>query len=214
MKALLLSSSPRYDGNSITLAKCVATGLDEAGHVTDFQHTNEIVSTFLRDCRTCRDSNGECSIADGFRDAFFNHFLPADGLIVATPIYWYGMSAQLKAFFDRMFCYVAASHPDSLETIECMQQKRIGLVLSSEEMFPTVSAAITHQLQESSRYTRSSFVGVVHGYGNARGEVTRDPRDPIKAAKEFGRTFFDAQAMDYRINTFRPARVWNQPSGG
>ncbi|MEM9439741.1 MAG: flavodoxin family protein [Pseudomonadota bacterium] len=213
MKALLLSSSPRYDGNSTTLAKQVAIGLEEAGHVTEFQHTHDIVTTFLRDCRTCRHPNGECAITDDFRHVFFNHFLPADGLIVATPIYWYGMSAQLKAFFDRMFCYVAASHPDSSETIESMQRKRIGLVLSSEETFPTVSTAITHQIQEYSRYTQSSFVGLVHGYGNARGEVARDPNDPMAAAKEFGRTFFEAHATDFKIDTPRPARVWNQVPG-
>lgn len=57
-------------------------------------------------------------------------FLPADGFIAATPVYWYGMSSQLKAFFDRMFCYVAASHPQSAAVVERMTGKRIGLLLS------------------------------------------------------------------------------------
>ncbi|MEM9628928.1 MAG: flavodoxin family protein [Pseudomonadota bacterium] len=208
MKALILSSSPRRDGNSACLAGMAAEGLEDAGHRATLLQSADVLAAFLRDCRSCRNSKGECSIDDGYRDLFFDHFLPADGLIVATPIYWYGMSAQLKAFFDRMFCYVAVSHPRSSSTVAAMQGKRLGLVLSSEETFPSVSAAIIHQIQEYSRYTGSTFVGVVHSYGNVRGEVSRDPSDPIHAAKQFGRSFFDAHATDYRIDTARPAAVW------
>ena len=214
MKALIFSSSPRRDGNSACLAEMVAEGLEDAGHRATLLRSADVFAAFLRDCRSCRNSEGECSIDDGYRHLFFDHFLPADGLIVATPIYWYGMSAQLKAFFDRMFCYVAASHPRSSSTIAAMQRKRLGLVLSSEETFPSVSAAIIHQLQEYSRYTKSTFVGVVHGHGNIRGEVSRDPNDPTGAAKQFGRSFFDAHATDYRIDTARPATVWGDRQFG
>ncbi|MEM9523892.1 MAG: flavodoxin family protein [Pseudomonadota bacterium] len=208
MKAFILSSSPRRDGNSAILAQETAKGLRQAGHEAELLRADQVLSDFLGDCRTCRLQNGECSIKDGYRDVFFDHFLPADGLIVATPIYWYGMSAQLKAFFDRMFCYVAASHPASMTVVSKMQGKRIGLVLSSEETFPTVSAAIIHQIQEYSRYTHSIFVGAVHGYGNTRGDVMKDPGNPIEAALQFGRGFFDTQGTDYQIDTVRPTRVW------
>lgn len=208
MKALILSSSPRSDGNSATLARAVENGLRDAGHDADFVAAGDILRAFLGDCRRCRKPDGSCSIDDGYATAFFENYLPAQGFVAASPIYWYGMSAQLKAFFDRMFCYVAASHPRSSEVVSRMLGKRIGLVLSSEETFPTVSAGIVHQLQEFSRYTHSTFVGVVHGYGNARGEVARDPRDPVADAHRFGRTFFDAYATDYQIDTPRAGRVW------
>jgi multimeric flavodoxin WrbA len=139
---------------------------------------------------------------------FFDHYLPADGFIAASPIYWYGMSAQLKAFYDRTFCYYAASYPRSAEVIAKMQGKRIGLALSSEETFPMVSGGIISQMQEFVRYTHCTFVGVVHGYGNARGDVLKDPCEPIKAAQRFGREFFTRHASDYQIDSVRPARVW------
>ena len=75
-------------------------------------HLADAIGGFLRDCRQCRRPDGSCAIDDGYRPLFHDRFLAADGLVVATPIYWYGMSAQLKAFFDRMFCYVAASYPN------------------------------------------------------------------------------------------------------
>jgi hypothetical protein len=89
-----------------------------------------------------------------------------------------------------------------------MQGKRIGLVLSSEETFPMVSGAVICQIQEFCRYTRSTFVGVVHGYGNSRGDVLRDPNDPIKAARRFGNEFFTRHASDYQIDTVRSGRMW------
>lgn len=208
MKALILCSSPRRDGNSTTLGKAVAEGLSAAGHAADVVHADDVLSAFLKDCRRCRGPDGECAIEDGFRDVFFGKFLPADGFIAASPIYWYGVSAQLKTFFDRMFCYVAASHPQSPAVVQRITGKRIGLVLSSEETFPTVSAGPVHEIQEFSRYTRSVFVGIVHGYGNSRSDIHRDPGDPIDRARRFGHGFFTAHASDYQIDTPRSGHVW------
>jgi multimeric flavodoxin WrbA len=208
MKALVLSSSPRRNGNSAILAEAVHAGLTEAGHDATLLFADDFLKAFLRDCRKCRKPDGECAIEDGYRSVFLDQYLPADGFIAATPIYWYGMSAQLKAFYDRTFCYYAASYPRSAEVIEKMQGKRIGLALSSEETFPMVSGGIISQMQEFARYTHSTFVGIVHGYGNARGDVVKDPCEPIKAAERFGREFFTRHTSDYQIDTVRSGRVW------
>jgi multimeric flavodoxin WrbA len=208
VRVLVLCASPRRDGNSAALAHAAVEGLAESGHDARFVLADDVVCAFLRDCRRCRRSDGHCSIDDGFRAAFFDEFLPADGFIMATPIYWYGMSAQLKAFFDRMFCYIAASYPQSADVVRRMTGKRVGLLLSSEETFPGIATGIVHQIQEFSRYTHASFVGVIHGYGNARGEVARDPQAPVAGARQFGRTFFTRPATDYQIDTARPSRVW------
>src|SRR3990172_8236516 len=101
MKALVVSSSPRRNGNSALLAAAVSEGLAEAGHETRFVFAEDFLDGFLRDCRKCRKPNGECSIEDGFRSVFLDHYLPADGFIAATPIYWFGTSAPPKAFLDR-----------------------------------------------------------------------------------------------------------------
>lgn len=209
MEALIVCGSARRGGNSAMLARAIAEGLEVAGHSVEVLFADEVLSGFLRDCRSCRRPDGECSIDDGFRDVFIDKLLPARGLILATPIYWYGMSAQAKAFFDRMFCYVSASYPRSVEVVERLKGKRVGLALVSEETFPTAGAGIVHQVQEYCRYTRCEFVDVVHGYGNARGEVARDPSDPLARARLFGMSFFAAKATDYQIDTPRSGRVWS-----
>jgi len=208
MDVMVLCASPRRDGNSAALARAAAEGAGESGHEAQVVFADDIITSLLRDCRQCRRADGSCSIDDGFGAAFLDTFLPARGFMVATPIYWYGPSAQLKAYFDRMFCYIAASYPKAGEVVRGMQGKRIGLLLSSEETFPGIAGGIVHQLQEYSRYTHSTLVGVVHGYGNARGEVVNDPGQPLEQARRLGRELFSRHASDYQVDTPRPRRVW------
>lgn len=207
-KLLILVGSPRRNGNSATLAEAVKRGAKATGANVTLRHLDDHLTSFLRDCRSCRREDGECGIGDDFRSLFFDDFLPSDGVVFCTPVYWYGVSAQTKAFFDRTFCYYAASYPDSGKVIERMASKRIGLVLASEETYPGASLGIIHQIQEYARYTHSDFVDVVRGIGNRRGEVVNDPGDPLAAAERLGRGMFIRRASDYRIDTERSSRVW------
>ena len=112
-RLLVLVGSPRRNGNSAVMAEAVARGAADKGATVAVRFIDDYISNFLRDCRVCRKPNGECSIEDRFRELFFDDFLPADGVVFCTPVYWYGVSAQTKAFFDRTFCYYAGSYPDS-----------------------------------------------------------------------------------------------------
>jgi multimeric flavodoxin WrbA len=205
---LVVSSSPRRDGNSSRLADAALEGAREAGHAAELVRVDDHVAHFLRDCRRCRDASGRCTIDDGFEALLRDSVLPADGIIFATPIYWYGMSGQLKTFFDRMFCFIAASEPDADRFVAGLVDKRLGLLLSSEETNPAAALGVTSQMQEYARYMRSDLVGVVRGIGNRRGDVLRDPQDPIAQARELGRCLFERLSTDYRIDTERAGSTW------
>jgi multimeric flavodoxin WrbA len=205
---LVLASSPRRDGNSARLAAAAADGARLAGHETHLEHLDDHMSHFLRDCRRCRDADGRCTIDDGYEALLRERVLEAEGIVFATPIYWYGVSGQLKTFFDRLFCFIAASEPDADRFVAGLTRKRLGLLVSSEETYPGAALALVHELQEYARYTHSDLVGVVRGIGNKRGDVLQDPADPLAAARELGRTLFDRQATDYRIDTERAGSTW------
>ncbi|MEA2289140.1 MAG: hypothetical protein QOD55_1137 [Solirubrobacteraceae bacterium] len=208
MEVLVISASPRRDGNSFLLADATADGAREAGHDVHLVHLDDHMTAFLRDCRRCRDADGRCTIDDGYERLLRERVLSADGIVFATPVYWYGVSGQLKTFFDRMFCFIAASEPDSEQFVAGVVRKRLGLVMSSEETYPGAGMALVHEIQEYARYTHSDLVGVVRGIGNKRGDVLRDPSDPIAAARDLGRRLFALQATDYRIDTERPGSTW------
>ncbi|ADB48769.1 flavodoxin family protein [Conexibacter woesei] len=209
MDVVVLAASPRPDGNSQALADAFADGARSAGHAARVFDLNERTSGgFLRDCRSCRGPDGECSIADGYRELMLEHVLRADAIAYATPLYWYGMAASLKNWFDRMTCYISASHPRSAEVIEGLSGKRAALLISSEERYPGATLGMIAQVQEMTRYLRQPFVGVVQGVGNRRGEVAHDPTDPLVAARRLGADLETLHFTDYRVETPRPGAVW------
>ncbi|MFS0726979.1 flavodoxin family protein [Paenibacillus sp. 1P07SE] len=208
---LILVGSPRRSGNSAAMAEAARKGVEAAGHQAKLRYIDDYIESFLRDCRSCRLPSGDCSITDRFQELFKNDFLPADGVIFSTPLYWYGVSAQIKAFFDRTFCYYAASYPDAAQVTARMSRKRLALTIASEETYPGAALGVIHQLQEYTRYTYSELVGVVRGIGNSRGEVAGDPGSPLDAAERLGYRFFDASYSDYHFDSPRDPRVWQQP---
>ncbi|MEM9079670.1 MAG: flavodoxin family protein [Verrucomicrobiota bacterium] len=207
-RLLVLVGSPRRDGNTAILAEGVKRGAEQEGTEVSLLFVDDFLKFFLGDLRIERQEDGELGQEDGFREVFFEEFLPAEGVVFCSPIYWYGMSGQLKTFFDRTFTYYAASYPESEKVIDGMKGKRVGLVLASEESYPGVALAPTHQIQEYSRYTHSEFVGVVHGVGNSRGDVLKDPGNPVEKAERLGREIFERGFSDYRIDTERAGKVW------
>lgn len=205
---LILCSSPRRDGNSTLLAESAAEGARTAGHEVVVRNLDDSVTGFLRDCRQCRGIDGRCTIGDGFESLFCDDYLPADGVILATPLHYYGMTARLKAFIDRTFCVTSDSAPNGPENAARQEGKRLGLLISCEESFIGATLGLVAQVQEIARYNRQEFVGVVVGIGNSRGEIVRDPADPCAQAFELGRTLLDRRATDYRFDTERDNSVW------
>ena len=130
------------------------------------------VRHLLRDCRRCRDENGRCTIDDGFESLLREQVVPAEAIVFATPLYWYGVSGQLKAFLDRIFCYIAASEPDADMFVEGLMGKRLALMIASEESYPGAPLGVIHEIQEYARYTHSSFVG--RGSGDRQQARRRD----------------------------------------
>lgn len=192
-RLLILVGSPRRNGNSSLLGQAVQEGAQEVGVRSTKYFLDDYLTGFLGDKGT--------SYADRYSELFVEQFLPADGVVFCTPIYWYGMSAQTKAFFDRSFTFLGSM-------AERMAGKRVGLVLAAEESYPGAALGIVHQVQEYVRYTGGAFVGFVHGVGNKRGEVARDPSNPILAARTLGREMFTRRYTDYRYNTQRSNQVW------
>lgn len=213
MRILALNASPRRDGNSSQLLAAAVDGATAAGADVSSVFLADRVSGMLDDCRACRGSDGRCTIADGYDSLMLDQVVPADGLLIATPLHYYGMSARLKAFFDRVFCYTSASAPDAGKVLSALPGKRIGLLVASEETYPSAPLGLVHQIQEIARYNRQHLVGVIYGHGNSRGDVAQDPRRPLDQAAELGRTLFTAPSTDYRFDTPRPDSVWGTGQG-
>ncbi len=78
-KVLVVSSSPRRDGNSRLLTDAAFAGTRETGHSAELVHLDDHLSAFLRDCRVCRSAAGYCTMENGFDALYREKFLPAGG---------------------------------------------------------------------------------------------------------------------------------------
>lgn len=204
-----LIASPRRDGNSVRLAGALAEGAAEAGYEVTTAHIDDYVSGFLRDCRDCRGSDGECGIADRYGELLLRHMLPADAVAIVSPIYWYGLPAQFKCVLDRLVCYTSQRHPRSAEVLMRLRGKKYALLMSSEESNHGMSVGIVQQMSDFCRYTHGSLVAVMNAVGNRRGEIALDPADPLERARTIGAKLFAMRATDFRIDTPRPGAVWH-----
>lgn len=99
MKILVLTGSPRKNGNSNTLADNFIKGATEAGHeIVRFDAAQKDVHPCIA-CNVC-DMNGSCVFKDDF-EFVRKHIVEADMVVFATPMYYFGFSAQLKTVIDR-----------------------------------------------------------------------------------------------------------------
>jgi len=106
MKILVLQGSPNVDGSTALLAGEFARGAREAGHVVDVVDVAVLDMAPCTGCVAC-GYEGPCALSDDF-DVLRNKILGSDMLVFATPLYYYGITAQLKIVIDR-FCSANSS---------------------------------------------------------------------------------------------------------
>lgn len=101
-KVLILSGSPRKNGNSDLLCGEFMRGAAEAGHEVEKIRVQEKQIACCRGCYVCR-AGGVCAIKDDMADVM-QKIIDCDVLVLASPVYFYSIDAQLKAVIDRTVC--------------------------------------------------------------------------------------------------------------
>ncbi len=106
MKIIVLMGSPNLDGSTNLLVKEFEKGATEAGHSVE---NIDVVKEDIHACKGCVSCGyeGPCVQQDAMQK-IKGKILGADMLVFATPLYYYGMSSQLKAVVDR-FCFFNSS---------------------------------------------------------------------------------------------------------
>lgn len=101
MKVLIINGSPRKEGNtSIAVREMEKVFIEEGMEVEILQIGNKDIRGCIA-CNTCAE-NGKCVFDDAVNEAA-GKFEEADGLVVASPVYYASANATLIAFLDRLF---------------------------------------------------------------------------------------------------------------
>ena len=98
-RVLILSSSPRKRGNSNALCDRFMEGAVEASHQVEKVVLAEKKINYCTGCYACR-GNGKCAQKDDMAQ-ILDSMAAADVIVMATPVYFYTMCAQMKTVIDR-----------------------------------------------------------------------------------------------------------------
>lgn len=102
MKIAAFQGSPRKNGNTSLLLQKFIKGAEDAGNL--FLGNNFLQDMIIAGCRGCGycRSNDGCVIKDDMGD-LLSQVKEADVLVLATPVYWWSMTGQIKVFIDRLY---------------------------------------------------------------------------------------------------------------
>ena len=98
-KVLVISSSPKK-GNSDALADSFARGAAESGNTVEKIRIADKKINYCKGCNYCSEHSAPCVQKDD-ADEIIGKMVEADVIVLATPVYFYSMSAQLKTLIDR-----------------------------------------------------------------------------------------------------------------
>jgi len=165
-QVLVILGSPRRTGNSSTLAARISRGAKSASAEVETLFLQDLEISPCRGCDTCQkhDSKG-CAIEDDMQE-IYPKLIKADAWVIASPVYWFTMSAQTKIFMDR--CYALPAY-----TKNPFAGKRIAIAMSYGDVDPVRSGCVNalRTFQDAYSYTRSKIVGMVYGSALKAGEI-------------------------------------------
>lgn len=186
MKIAAFLGSPRQDGNTELLLREAVRGAESAGAEVKTFSLNELNIRPCQDCGGC-DETGECIVRDDM-DSIYDAIRTSDRFIVASPIFFFGLSAQTKAMIDRCQSFWCEKYllkrplPEGtyrrkgLLILVGGMKKEIGVECgdaTAKAFFRTISVP---------EHSVLSFLGV-----DAKGAILKHPT-ALKEAFETGRT--------------------------
>jgi multimeric flavodoxin WrbA len=173
---LIISTSPRKNGNSETLADAFAKGAADAGNTVEKVSLYDKTISFCKGCLVCQKT-GRCVIRDD-ADTVAQKMLTADVLVFATPIYYYEMCGQMKTMLDRA---------NPLYSLDYAFRDVYLLASAAEDEESTVDGAV-HGLQGwIACFPKSRLAGTVFGGGvDAVGAIKGHPA--VEKAYEMGKS--------------------------
>jgi multimeric flavodoxin WrbA len=138
MKVIAVNGSPRKKGNTALLVRTVCQELEAEGISTEVIQIGHKSIPGCLACRKCWEmKNGTCIQKDGVVNEALEKMRDADGLVLASPVYFADLSGPMKCFLDRTFmvaranggwfrrrigaCVAAARRAGAVHTLDSMQ---------------------------------------------------------------------------------------------
>ena len=170
MNILLIKSSPHKNGSSNLLADEFVRGAEEAGNsVAVFDAARANIHPCLA-CESCGMS-GPCAQKDDMAQ-LAKSILQSDMVVLVTPLYYFGMSAQLKTVIDRCYSINGNLHAKDLKT---------ALIAAAWDSNEVKMRPLAEHYQMICHYLGFEDMGMILGLGCGTPSMTQRTVYPQKA---------------------------------
>ena len=174
-KVLIISSSPRKGGNSDTLCEQFAKGALNAGNKTEKIVLKDKNIHYCTGCGLCVGNKGICSQKDDMEE-IAKKMITADVIVMATPVYFYTMAAQMKTLIDRCCAYYTEIKNKELYYIVTAADNSVPDMERTIEGLRGFSICLEHAVER----------GIIYGVGAwNKGDIEKLPS--MQEAYEMGK---------------------------
>ena len=173
--------SPRSGGNTDILVDEILSGAREAGATTTKVMLDDLTINPCKACYGCRPG-GVC-VQDDDMTGLFEKMQQAEVWVIGTPIYWWGPSAQLKAFVDRWF----AKAGDKEEQERTFRGRRIVLALPMGDTNPKTGRHVVGMFTDALKYVGADLFDTVVAPGAYDAGDVRALTDIMEKARAAGK---------------------------
>lgn len=175
-KVLILAGSPRKNGNSALLCQQFAAGAKEGGNEVDLVYLRDQNIGYCQACYYCQSHDGQCIIKDDMA-GILDKMNAADIIVMASPVYFYAVDAQMKALIDRTVAQWLK-----------IKDKTFYYIMTAAEDTPTVMNCTLECLRGLAACLKGSTEGgVIYGKGVYKAGEIKD-RPAMKEAYEMGKS--------------------------
>lgn len=188
---LIISGGGRPHGNTAQLADAFARGAEDAGHCVEKVSLLETKVEPCLGCNICRQGK-PCVLRDGFAE-----IVPkiewADTLVLASPLYYWTISARLKAFIERLYGIAAFDPAPPLGRYEKYPDKDCALLMTSaDNYFWTFQQAESYYRFAVVNYLgfRNQGMVLAGGCGGSSREPAIEKTGWLEKAYEFGKNIY------------------------
>lgn len=129
MKIACLLASPRKKANSSFLARRICEKAAAKGAETKYFQLNSLKYAGCQACMACKTGSEKCVVQDDLADVL-DAVAEADVLLMASPVYFGDVNAQLKGFIDRTFSYLVPDFYFADNKSRLLPGKKLIMVLT------------------------------------------------------------------------------------
>lgn len=152
MKIVVITGSPRKNGNSFAMTDAFIKEAEQQGHIVRRFDAAFMKIGGCHACMTCYKTGKACSFDDDF-NLIAPAILEADAVVFTMPVYWYSIPAQIKGVIDRIFSLVVGG--------KNVAGKKCALITCCEEEDVTVMDGVRIPIERSAALLKWDIVGEV-----------------------------------------------------